>query len=60
MRFGFPVFIIVNGNGNVLHIQDSALLEEGQGYNIKKVIGFFKNWTASAIIPVKPKVPDKK
>jgi thioredoxin-related protein len=51
MRFGFPVFIIVDGNGKVLHIQDSALLEEGQGYNNKKVTGFFRNWTVSAIVP---------
>jgi hypothetical protein len=51
MRFGFPVFIIVDGNGKVLHIQDSALLEEGQGYDRKKVNDFFKNWTASAIVP---------
>ena len=55
MRFGFPVFIIVDGNGKVLHIQDSALLEEGKGYNQMKVLGFFRNWTTSAIIPVKPK-----
>jgi thioredoxin-related protein len=55
MRFGFPVFIIVDGNGIVLHIQDSALLEEGQGYNYKKVIGFFMNWTPSAILPPKSK-----
>lgn len=55
MRFGFPVFIIVDGNGKVLHIQDSALLEEGKGYNQVKVLGFFRNWTTSAIIPAKPK-----
>lgn len=55
MRFGFPVFIIVDGNGKVLHIQDSALLEEGKGYNQMKVLGFFKNWTSSAIIPAKTK-----
>ncbi len=50
-RFGFPVFIVLDGKRKVLHIQDSALLEEGNGYNKKKVIGFFRNWTASAIIP---------
>jgi thioredoxin-related protein len=55
MRFGFPVFIIVDGNGKILHIQDSALLEEGKGYNQLKVLGFFKNWTTSAIIPTNPK-----
>ena len=53
-RFGFPVFIIINGDGKVLHIQDSGLLEEGQGYSRQKVLGFLKNWTPQAIIPSKP------
>jgi thioredoxin-related protein len=53
-RFGFPVLIIVDGKGKVLHIQDSSLLEEGQGYNKDKVLGFLKNWTAAALIPDKP------
>jgi hypothetical protein len=30
-RFGFPVFVIIDGDGNVLHTQDSALLEQGKG-----------------------------
>ena len=51
VRFGFPVFIIIDGSGKVIHIQDSGLLEEGQGYDQKKVTGFFRNWTASAIRP---------
>jgi hypothetical protein len=55
VRFGFPVFIIIDGKGRVLHIQDSSLLEEGQGYNQQKVIRFFRNWTAAAIMPQKPK-----
>jgi thioredoxin-related protein len=59
-RFGFPVFIIIDGTGKVLHIQDSGLLEEGDGYNQKKVTGFFRNWTASVIIPAKPKEQVKK
>jgi thioredoxin-related protein len=50
-RFGFPVFIILDGKGKVLHIQDSGLLEEDKGYNRNKVIGFFKGWTALAIVP---------
>jgi len=54
-RFGFPVFIILDGSGKVLHIQDSGLLEEGAGYNKKKVTGFLRNWTATAIAPAKPK-----
>jgi thioredoxin-related protein len=58
-RFGFPVLIIVDGKGKVLHIQDSGLLEEGQGYNRDKVMGFFKNWTSAALIPAKPDAPKK-
>jgi thioredoxin-related protein len=50
-RFGFPVFIIINGKGEVIHIQDSGLLEEGKGYGKEKVIGFLRNWTAKAIVP---------
>jgi thioredoxin-related protein len=53
-RFGFPVLIIVDGKGKVLHIQDSSLLEEGQGYNKEKVTGFLNNWTAAALIPERP------
>lgn len=52
-RFGFPVFIIIDGKGKVLHIQDSGLLEDGAGYSKKKVVGFFNNWTATALIPSK-------
>lgn len=50
-RFGFPVFLILDGKGNLLHIQDSGLLEEGKGYDKRKVMGFFTNWTARAIDP---------
>ncbi len=59
-RFGFPVFIILDGNGKVLHIQDSALLEEGEGYSQKKVLGFFRNWAPAALIPKERKPQVKK
>jgi len=36
------------------------LLEEGTGYNQKKVVGFLRNWTAAAIIPAAPKEQPKK
>jgi len=48
-RFGFPVFVVLDEQGNVIHIQDSALLEEGKGYNKDKVLNFFKHWTPSAV-----------
>lgn len=48
-RFGFPVFIVLDGNGNRLHTQNSALLEEGKGYNKNKVMTFLKNWNTAAL-----------
>ena len=48
-RFGFPVFVVLDEEGRVIHIQDSSFLEEGQGYNQEKVLRFFKNWTPSAV-----------
>ena len=50
-RFGFPVFVVLNGEGTVIHIQDSSFLEEGQGYNQEKVLRFFRNWTPKAVEP---------
>ena len=48
-RFGFPVFVVLDGNGKVVHIQDSSFLEEGNGYNKDKVMRFFSNWTPEAV-----------
>ena len=48
-RFGFPVFVVLDAKGDVLHIQDSSFLEEGKGYSKEKVLRFFKNWTPSAV-----------
>ena len=48
-RFGFPVFVVLDEQGNVLHIQDSSFLEEGKSYNEEKVLRFFKNWTPKAV-----------
>ena len=50
-RFGFPVFVVLDEEGAVIHIQDSSFLEEGQGYNKEKVLRFFKNWTPKAVKP---------
>jgi thioredoxin-related protein len=53
-RFGFPVFIVVDSKGHVIHIQDSGLLEEGKGYSKEKVTGFFTQWTPAATVPKLP------
>ena len=50
-RFGFPVFVVLDQDGKVLHIQDSSFLEEGQGYDQEKVLRFFRNWTP-AVTPI--------
>lgn len=48
-RFGFPVFVVLDGEGNVIHIQDSVFLEEGKGYNKERTLRFFQNWTPAAV-----------
>ena len=48
-RFGFPVFVVLDDQGNIIHIQDSSFLEEGKGYNKEKVLRFFQNWTPKAV-----------
>ena len=48
-RFGFPVFVVLDADGKVLHIQDSSFLEEGEGYSQEKVLRFFKNWTPQIV-----------
>lgn len=48
-RFGYPVFVVLDADGKVLHIQDSSLLEAGELYDKDKVARFFKNWTPSAV-----------
>jgi thioredoxin-related protein len=50
-RFGFPVFLILDGNGKLLHIQNSGYLEKDKGYDREKVIGFFNDWSPSALDP---------
>ena len=41
---------ILDGNGTVLHTQDSSYLESGESYDKDKVVRFFNNWKPSAIV----------
>ncbi|MBK0378049.1 thioredoxin family protein [Mucilaginibacter segetis] len=50
-RFGFPVFVVLDGKGKLLHTQNSAYLEEGKGHSKGKVLEFFKNWSPEALDP---------
>jgi thioredoxin-related protein len=50
-RFGFPVFLILNSKGELIHTQNSGYLEEGKSYNKEKVDGFFNDWSPKALDP---------
>ena len=49
-RFGFPVFIILNGKGERIHTQNSEYLEDGKkSYDAGKVKAFLHAWTPKAV-----------
>ena len=56
-RFGFPVFVVLDELGQVIHIQDSSFLEEGKGYDRDKVLRFFTNWTPKAVSQARAQQP---
>lgn len=49
-RFGFPVFVVLDGEGKLLHTQNSAYLEEGEGYSTEKVVDFLHQWRRAALL----------
>jgi len=51
-RFGFPVFIILDGNGNRINTQNSEYLEDGKkSYTREKVQAFLEMWSPHALDP---------
>lgn len=48
-RFGFPVFVVLDGEGKRIHTQNSVYLEEGKGHSSKKMLSFFKDWSPIAL-----------
>lgn len=54
-RFGFPVLLILDGNGSLIHTQNTGLLEEGKGYNKGKVLQTLEQWSVQALDPAKYK-----
>lgn len=48
-RFGFPVFLILDGKGNLLHTQNSSYLEKDKSYSKENVMGFFNDWSPKAL-----------
>jgi len=52
-RFGFPVFVILDDKGNLIHTQNSAYLEskEVKGHDPKEVMSFLQSWSYKALDP---------
>jgi len=51
-RFGFPVFLILDGKGKLIHTENSWYLENGKkSYDKDKVIEFFNDWSPKALDP---------
>jgi len=51
-RFGFPVFLILNEKGDLIHTQTSWYLEDGKkSYDKEKVTAFFTDWSRKALDP---------
>jgi len=48
-RFGYPALVVLNTEGEVIHIQDSSFLEEGNSYNKEKIMRFLKGWMPSVV-----------
>ncbi len=44
-KLGYPFFIVLNKDEQVLKVQDSGSLELGKGYDEAKVLAFFNSWT---------------
>lgn len=43
-KYGFPVFLILDKNGKLIHTQSSDVFENGKGYSVEKVKNFFEKY----------------
>lgn len=50
-RFGYPVILILDGDGKLIHTQNTVYLEKEKSYDEKKVFDFLKNWRPEALDP---------
>lgn len=41
---GYPIFMVLNGEGKLIHVQETGSLEEGKGYSSEKVKAFLEAW----------------
>lgn len=45
-KYGYPVLLVLDKNGKLIHTQETGGLEEGKGYSMEKVKEFFEKWKA--------------
>jgi thiol:disulfide interchange protein len=45
---GYPHLFVLGADGNLLHSQDTSLLEQGSSYNLDKMFEFLKKWAPEA------------
>lgn len=50
-RFGFPVMLVLDEQGNRLHTQSTENLEKDKGYDFDRVKSFLFNWRPDALNP---------
>lgn len=50
-RFGFPVLLILDGNGKLIHTQNTVYLEKDKSYDEKVMFDFLKHWRPEALDP---------
>ncbi len=48
-RFGFPVLVVLDQQGQRIHTQNTAILEKDKGYDFKKVKNFLYHWRPDAL-----------
>ena len=55
-RFGFPVFLVLNEKGELIHTQTSWYLEDGgKSYDKEKTQAFLNDWSKKAFDPAQYK-----
>jgi len=50
-RFGFPVLVILDDNGKLIHTQNSLYLEKGKSYDRSRIWEFLLGWNYKAVRP---------
>ena len=50
-RFGFPVLVVLDQHGKLLHTQDTGYLEKGDSYDEANIKRFLTLWNIKALNP---------